>query len=135
MARFYVNRGGGRVPEGPFEEQQIVKLILAGKVRSGHVSEVGSQRFFPIASHPPFASALAEAGVPPAPAAAAPRAALSTKNTSRGLLLGAVLAVFGLALSAVGIGAYIMFSNGGMPIRGAVPADAELMVEVRSMPM
>jgi hypothetical protein len=134
MARFYVNRGGGRVPEGPFEEEQIILLILAGKVRSGHVSSVGSQRFFPLAGHPPFARALADAGVAPDPTATAPRASLGTKNTSRGLLLGAVLSIFGLALAAVAIGTYVMFSVGGMPIRAAVPMDTELLVEVRSVP-
>jgi hypothetical protein len=133
VAKFYVNRGGGRVPEGPFEEQQIVKLIRAGKLKSGHVSQIGSQRFFPIASHPPFAQALSEAGVPPDPATA-PRVKLDAQKTSRGLLLGAVLSIFGLALAAVAIGAYLMFSNGGMPARGAAPSDSELFLEVTSVP-
>jgi hypothetical protein len=134
MAKFYVNRGGGRVPEGPFEEQQIVRLILAGKLRSGHVSEVGSQRFFPIESHPRFARALAEAGTAPVVVVPLQVKRPGTKNASRGLLLGAVLSIFGLALAAVAIGSYVMFSNGGMPARGAVPQDVELFFEVTSVP-
>ena len=136
MARFYVNRGGGRVPEGPFEEEQILKLIRAGKLSAGHVSALGSQRFFPLASHPPFAQALSEAGVPPQPGAAAPRTAgtPSAKSPSRGLLLGAVLAIFGLALAAVALGMYVMFGNGAMPARHAVPIDSELFLEVTRVP-
>jgi hypothetical protein len=134
MAQFFVNRGGGRVPEGPFEEAQIIRLILAGKVRSGHVCEVGMQRFTPLESHPPFAKALAEAGQAPTPAVAASQIAPSSKKNNRGLLLGALLAVFGLALAAMTLSAYVMFNNGGMPARGAVPSDTELLLEVTSVP-
>jgi hypothetical protein len=135
MARFFVNRGGGRVPEGPFEEQQLIRLILAGKVRSGHVCEEGVQRFFPIETHAPFAQALAQAGVAlpatPAPVPRMPKPAQA--SSSRGTLMGAILAFFGLAIGAVAIGTYTMFSTGGTPAHAALPDDTELLFEIPSL--
>jgi hypothetical protein len=137
MARFFVNRGGGRVPEGPFEEQQIIRLILAGKISSGHACEEGLLRFTRLESHPPFARALAEAGVviavPPPTAAEQRKAAGPKTSSSRGTLLGALMAFFGLALGAVALGAYIMFNTGGTLVHAAVPSDTELLFEVASV--
>jgi hypothetical protein len=135
MTQFFVNRGGGRAPEGPFEEARIVRLILAGKISSGHVCAAGTQRFVPLASHPPFAAALVQAGVAPALAPLAARPGAGGRKSSPMRVLGALLAVFGLAIAAVAIGAYIMFkSGGGMLVQGAVPHDTELFVEVTSVP-
>ncbi len=136
MAKYFVNRGGGRVPEGPFEEQQIVRLILAGKLKAGHVCEDGLQRFTPLEDHPLFKQALAQAGITPAPeglAARARPAAGQQKGTNRGMLFGAVLAFFGLAIGAVAIGSYVMFNTGGMPAHAAMPGDTELLFEITSM--
>ena len=136
MAKYFVNRGGGRVPEGPFEEQQIVRLILAGKLKAGHVCEDGLQRFTPLEDHPMFKQALAQAGITPAPeglAARARPAAGQQKGTNRGMLFGAVLAFFGLAIGAVAIGSYVMFNTGGMPAHAAMPGDTELLFEITSM--
>jgi hypothetical protein len=133
VARFFVNRGGGRAPEGPFEEAQIVRLIRANKLDSGHISPVGALRFVPLASHPPFARALAEMGVTVEPEAAERRTALPQPKNNRGLLLGAVLCIFGLALAAVAIGSYVMFNNGGMPPQSAVPTDTEVLLEVPNL--
>jgi len=135
MTEFFVNRGGGRAPEGPFAEEQIVRLILAGKISSGHVCAVNTQRFVPLTSYPPFAAALVRAGVAPAPAPLAARPGASRRKSSPVLVLGALLAVFGLAIAAVAIGAYIMFkTGGGMLVQGAVPHDTELFIEVTSVP-
>ena len=120
MPKYFVNRGGGRVPEGPFEEQQIVRLILAGKLKAGYVCEQGLQRFTPLEDHPLFKSALAQVGVVPEPEALEARArpaARQHKGTSRGMLFGAVLAFFGLAIGAVAIGTYVMFNTGGFAAR------------------
>ena len=134
MARFLVNRGGGRVPEGPFEEQQIIRLILAGKIKSGHVCEEGNQRFFPIEGYPPFAEALAKAGVVPAPAPLVARKAKpGAASSNRTALLGALMAFFGLAIGAVAIGTYTMFSTGGTPAHAALPNDTELLFEIPSV--
>jgi hypothetical protein len=136
MARFFVNRGGGRVPEGPFEEQQIIRLILAGKIRSGHACEEGLLRFTRLESHPQFAQALAQAGVT---VAAAPSATVQRTATrpnaafSRGTLLGALMAFFGLAIGGVALGTYIMLNTGGMPVHEALPSNTELLVEVASV--
>ncbi|HEX7452739.1 MAG TPA: hypothetical protein VF294_10655, partial [Polyangiaceae bacterium] len=134
MARFLVNRGGGRVPEGPFEEQQIIRLIAAGKIKSGYVCEEGNQRFFPIEKHPPFGEALAKAGVQPALPPIVPlKPKLGKASSSRGTLLGAIMAFFGLAIGAVAIGTYTMFSTGGTPAHAALPNDTELLVEIPSV--
>ncbi len=136
MAKYFVNRGGGRVPEGPFEEQQIERLILAGKLKAGYVCEEGLQRFTPLEDHPPFRQALAQAGITPAPeglAARARPAAGQQKGTNRAMLFGAVLAFFGLAIGAVAIGTYVMFNTGGMPAHAAMPSDTELLFEIASV--
>jgi len=133
MAEFFVNRGGGRAPEGPFDETQIIRLIAAKKLVSADICRVGALRFTKLSAHPPFARALREAGVEVKAEAVEPRAARAPKNTNRGLLLGAVLCIFGLGIAAVGIGSYVMFSNGAMPIRAAVPTDTELLFEARSV--
>ncbi|HEX3853312.1 MAG TPA: hypothetical protein VHW01_20250, partial [Polyangiaceae bacterium] len=130
-----MNRGGGRVPEGPFEEPQIVRLILAGKIKSGHVCEEGNQRFFPIEGYPPFAEALAKAGVLPAlPPLAVRKPKPGKASSNRGTLLGALMAFFGLAIGAVAIGTYTMFSTGGTPAHAALPSDTELLVEIPNVP-
>ncbi len=136
MAKYFVNRGGGRVPEGPFEEQQLVRLILAGKLRAGYVCEEGLQRFTPLEDHPTFRQALAQVGIVPPPEALEARArpaAGQQKGSNRGMLLGAVVAFFGLAIGAVAIGAYVMFNTGGMPAHAAMPGDTELLLEVSSV--
>ena len=132
MAKFFVNRGGGRAPEGPFEEAQIIRLIAAKKLTSGDVCLVGNLRFMALSQHPPFAQALREAGVEVPVEAVKPRAR-APKGTNRGLLFAAVLCIFGLGIAAVAIGSYVMFSNGAMPIRAAVPTDTELLVEAQSV--
>jgi hypothetical protein len=140
--RFFVNRGGGRAPEGPFEEDQIIRLILAGKLSAGYICQEGKQRFVVLDSHLPFAHALERAGVPATPntlaarkkaEAAAAHPVQTRPSERRGLLLAALLAFFGLALAAVAIGTYVMFSNGGMPVHAAVPNDTELLFEVVSL--
>jgi hypothetical protein len=135
MARFLVNRGGGRVPEGPFEEQQIIRLIAAGKIKAGYVCEEGNQRFFPIDKHPPFGEALAKAGVLPALPPIVPlKPKLGKASSNRGTLLGALMAFFGLAIGAVAIGTYTMFSTGGTPAHAALPNDTELLFEIPDVP-
>lgn len=133
MAKYFVNRGGGRAPEGPFEEEQILKLIAAKKLISGDICKVGGLRFQKLASHPPFAEALRAAGVAVPQEEPKPRIAAPAKSANRGLLLGAVLAIFALAIGAVAIGGYVMFNNGATPIHSAVPADTELLVEARDL--
>ena len=133
MARFFVNRGGGRVPEGPFEEQQIIRLILAGKIRSGHACEEGHLRFTRLESHPQFAQALAQAGVAVDTAPSQRKATGAKAASSRGTLLGALMAIFGLAIAAAALGSYIMFNTGGMPVHAALPNDTELLFEVASV--
>jgi hypothetical protein len=136
MARFFVNRGGGRAPEGPFEEEYVVRLIIAGRLKSGYAGVEGSQRFRPLASHPAFARALAQVGQTPHADVPLPtrNAAPSRMPTSRGTLLAAVVAFFVLALGAVGVGTYVMFSTGGMPARAALPSDTEFLFEITSVP-
>jgi hypothetical protein len=136
---FFVNRGRGRAAEGPFDEDQIVRLILIGKILgSALVCQQGRLRFTPISGHPPFARALQQAnagGMPVSTDAPKPKRkpAPPPVKRNRGLLFGAILAFFGFALGAVGIGAYVMFDNGGTPPHAAVPSDTEFLFEIGSL--
>jgi hypothetical protein len=133
MPKFFVNRSAGRVPEGPFEEQQIVHFIRTGKLTKGYVCAVGAQRFVALDREPAFARALVDAGHA---LESQPRPPVfATKSTSRGLLLLSVLSIFVLALSAVGIGSYVMFGTGGMPIRAALPTDTQAFFEIENVPV
>lgn len=135
--KFFVNRARGRAAEGPFEEEQIVSWILAGKIQgSALVCSEGKLRFTPITGHPPFARAVRQARGEPAPAEPAKPArkpAVPRPKKNRGLLLFAIFAFFGIAIGAAGVGAYVMFNNGGTPAHAAVPSDTELLLEIGSL--
>lgn len=65
--QWYLNRSGR--PEGPFEEAQIVQMVIEGFVPwNAMIGAKGASTWVPIIEHPPFADALSrtsQAGLPP----------------------------------------------------------------------
>ncbi len=159
---FYLNRGGA--PEGPLEEARIVQMIRSGELTQAFVCPVGQNQWWALNQVPAFAQALSERAAPPAAyapppqhpgygaaptapgygppgyAAGQPPAARKTlhqeKKGGRTLLIVGLVGVLLVFLVGSAIGGYLLFfAGGGAPkIAASVPRDAEILIEVTSVP-